>query len=490
MAITFRSIDELPDVLQEYLYSDAVTNSVQDVFATNGIEDRAIQDAVLTALWAVFYGTVSLERLPQRIGEVLGKSPEGAYPLVAELAARVLLPAREFLGPVEAYIRRWDEQAATKTYTSVGESFTLPAYSRDELISNIVAVRPPTITHPRAVANFEKLAEEIVYRGRSNFEETQYLSELVGSIDGSGVGMAAPVAESTLLTIKQILAGSSIAKTPSAQSVPRGAARKQAAVEDVTMAQEVAAHAKQLEAVGGSGDDSTFVDSLTAAVLEQFNTVSAAAIRSAVDARVRMVRDTAATMEFLMRSVAQGGVGVDAETAMRIIAIVEEQVSARERIRHTAVVSAPAAPAPRGVAARPVERPVALTPPPRPVTAEKPRVEDVRRVIAPTGPIQEIASMRLTDFRRSSQDPMERVKKILGAIDRIGEEAYDEKIQAIQAWRYSEPYQLFENMMVDALANRKPLSVLVQERVRDRQPVLEEKEVAAMLHMHRMMENW
>lgn len=496
MAITFRSIDELPDLLQEYLYSDAVTTITQEVFATYGIKDRAQQDAVLDALWAVFHGTLSLERLPQRIGEAVGKPADAVFPMTAELAVRMLLPAREYLGPVDAYVRRWDERAATKPYDSIASSFTLPAYSREELIERIVALRPATITHPRAVANFEKLAEEIVYRGRNNFEEVQYLGELVGSVDGTGVGMPADVASATILATKQLLAGSTTAKSPVAQTVPRATVRKQAATEEKAITDEVAQHAKNLGTERSSGEDENFVDTLTAEVLTKFSTLPAEAVRTAIDARVRMVRDTAATMDFLMRATEKGGVGVDADTAMQIVSIVEEQVSARERSQH-AVVTATAQPAsakltgtPRVVAAaQPQEvRPVA--PPPRPISAEKPRVEDVRRVIAPTGPIQEIASMRLVDFRRSSADPMARVTKILSAMDRIGEEAYEEKIQAIQAWHYNEPYQLYEDMMVDALVHRKPLSVLVQERVRDRQAVLEEKEVSAMLHMHRMMENW
>lgn len=503
MAITFRSIDELPEVLQEYLYSDVVTTITQEVFATYGIEDRARQDAVLDALWAVFHGTLTLERLPHRLGEGLGKAPDATYSMAAELAVRILLPARDYLGPVESYVRRWDETAATKEYGSVGQSFTLPAYTREELIEEIVALRPATITHPRAVANFEKLAEEMVYRGRTNFEEVVYLSDLVGSVDGSGVGMPAAVAESTLLQIKQLMAGSSTAKSAPPQTTQRPAAaqaRRQSVSEDKQMAKEVAAHAREMPTTPVSSADAAFVDQITASVLAKFPTLNAQTARAAIDARVRDVRDTAATMEFLMRSAEQGGAGVDADTAMQIITILEQQVSERSQAQRAAVTptvaTQPAQPqsqpraviAPRAPEPTPIAQPT--PPPPRPIVAEKPRVEDVRRIIAPTGPIQEIASMRLVDFRRSSQDSMERVTKILGAMERIGEEAYDEKIQAIQAWRYNEPYQLYEDMVVDALQNRKPLSVLIQERVRDRQPVLEVKEVSALLHMHRMMENW
>ncbi len=123
--------------------------------------------------------------------------------------------------------------------------------------------------------------------------------------------------------------------------------------------------------------------------------------------------------------------------------------------------------------------------------APEPTMTDVRPAgQALTGPVQEIEQLRLVDFRRSSPQPEIRMEKILSAIARIGEESYPDKIQAIYAWRRSEPYQLYEKMIVEALQERKSIGEFVKEQVKARKQVLDDDELFQIIAGNQVLESW
>lgn len=549
MAIIFSSTEEAPEILRQYLEGSWLAQVNRSIFAHHGLDTFEVQDAVLQAQLDVFLGVVSLEKFPHALSVSLQKSKEEIASLAAEIGTRVFQPAQEYVGPAQTYALRWDEKTAQAGYDLIGEPLALPSYTRDEMIRMLMDMRPKSVVHPKAVANYEKLVSEMVYRGRGNFDEQQYLTGLTQPMEQDGVQMKPDEAAALLLQMKQILAASNTAKAVGPVTDSREAA-KQSAKQQKEAEKDVAAATRSMRDMLGTtaapAPDSEFIAAIMARVRALGADLATDAMQKIIDARVKDIRDTRATMDMLMKASAVGGMGLDADRAMAVVMVVEEEIhnALQMKKKEVASTSAPmaasqsvaaeAAPAPALVddlyiktlgSARMKElgashadnlrtsgipiaaaataqssspaspaptAPLAPRPPVARMNVEtpKPKMEDVRKVSSVMGPVQEIENVRLVDFRRSAQSAEVRVEKIVSAINRIGEESYPDKIEAIFAWRRSEPYQMYEQLLVEALDNHKPLVVVIQEHVRDRKPTLDREEVAALINGGRTLEEW
>lgn len=96
------------------------------------------------------------------------------------------------------------------------------------------------------------------------------------------------------------------------------------------------------------------------------------------------------------------------------------------------------------------------TPPPNPApdTGITPRAVMQDVVPAPArllGPIEELASMTLADFRRLAKHPSDAVARILEKMRLLEEEDYRQRVLAVSAWHSSEPARLYFDMTRRAL---------------------------------------
>lgn len=117
----------------------------------------------------------------------------------------------------------------------------------------------------------------------------------------------------------------------------------------------------------------------------------------------------------------------------------------------------------------------------------KPKIEDVKFRPRLTGPIEEIRSMNLTDFRRLAPTPKEAIEKILAKMDILEEESFTRKIQAVQAWKESDVYRLYLELGDQSMEQKKPLAEVISERQKNNQPTLTEEEFGAVMELNRRL---
>ncbi len=90
-----------------------------------------------------------------------------------------------------------------------------------------------------------------------------------------------------------------------------------------------------------------------------------------------------------------------------------------------------------------------------PVTepAQQKKVADVVPGNKLMGPIEQLASMNLADFRRLSPQPEEAVRKIESLLETLEKSDYQERVRGILAWRKSPLQTVYVRMMTESLQN-------------------------------------
>jgi|GEM_PF-1910900 hypothetical protein len=97
------------------------------------------------------------------------------------------------------------------------------------------------------------------------------------------------------------------------------------------------------------------------------------------------------------------------------------------------------------------------------VEVRRPRVEDVKAPPRVLGPLEELKSLSLVDFRRLAATPTEALNKVKGKIDLIGEASLAKKLEAIKAWQNSIVYQLYLKLGRDSIEQGKTMATLQSE---------------------------
>jgi hypothetical protein len=101
-----------------------------------------------------------------------------------------------------------------------------------------------------------------------------------------------------------------------------------------------------------------------------------------------------------------------------------------------------------------------------------------------SGPVDELSSMSLMDFRRLSRDPQQAATKVKDTVDLLEEQGYDKKIAAIQAWRSSPLNQLYVGLTKDAVLKGLPMTeILAQHQALDKE-TLTETELKVLMELN------
>ncbi|MDO8505883.1 MAG: hypothetical protein Q7S48_04890 [bacterium] len=92
------------------------------------------------------------------------------------------------------------------------------------------------------------------------------------------------------------------------------------------------------------------------------------------------------------------------------------------------------------------------------------KVTDIRSAPKLVGPIEEIGSLRLEDFRRFPEpDAQARAQKIIEKIELLGKESLVRRSQGLEAWRSSPLNQLYGQILGTALSKRSSPQVILEE---------------------------
>lgn len=166
-------------------------------------------------------------------------------------------------------------------------------------------------------------------------------------------------------------------------------------------------------------------------------------------------------------------------TAPRIIPVIHEGSEA--------VPAVPAAPAAISVA-EPLK--METSPAAAAVTVEaaaaKPAVMDVSSVPKLVGPVEELRTLRIVDFRRLSKDPREACLKIRDKVDLLAERSFAEKDRGVKAWQESEINRLYLELLRTSL-DGKPVPDVIATRERNGEPTLSKLEFDAIMELNRKL---
>lgn len=252
-----------------------------------------------------------------------------------------------------------------------------------------------------------------------------------------------------------------------------------------------------------------------------------------VQSSLRGVRDQVQTKENFMDSMPNGGMGFDAEQSDKILKIILQVKGkfidqARENVSHQpfadlqaeaiallmgsevkpedavlqekpVLVFKPAEPVKIIPEVRPVKKVVPKTqavPPLKPVSvtrviarsdSSKPKIEDVKFKPKLVGPVEEIGSMTVIDFRRLGGTAEQSIQKIMEKIVVIEEESFTKKTQAIRAWKDSPVNRLYLELGDESIENKIPISAIVEARQKNDQEFLTEEEIDAIIQLNRKL---
>ena len=93
-----------------------------------------------------------------------------------------------------------------------------------------------------------------------------------------------------------------------------------------------------------------------------------------------------------------------------------------------------------------------------------------------TGPVEEIKSLKLDEFRRLGASPKEATERILQKIDLLGDESIIKRSEGIKAWHDSEVYRLYLAIGATSMAEKKPIEQVIREYKEAGKPYLAPEE--------------
>ncbi|MBN1585178.1 hypothetical protein JW899_02305 [Candidatus Uhrbacteria bacterium] len=142
-------------------------------------------------------------------------------------------------------------------------------------------------------------------------------------------------------------------------------------------------------------------------------------------------------------------------------------------------------PAPDGCG---VERPKPKPPVRQPAvtTGDRKVVSDIRFTPKLTGPVEELRSICLADFRRLSKDPKEAAVRIKDKIDLLSDQSFEVRSEGVKSWQESEVNRLYLEILRESLEG-KPVTLVIGDRERDSRPFLTKPEFDAVMELNRRL---
>ena len=203
------------------------------------------------------------------------------------------------------------------------------------------------------------------------------------------------------------------------------------------------------------------------------------------------IRNLVEARESLLRSRENGGSALPSDVAEAVINsikkylpnvskpyISQENKSKTEKVTNS--VSTP--PESRPSATDPA---VSKTVIPAPVQTRKPSMVDVHSTPVAIGPLDELRSMTIVDWRRLGGDGAAIQKRVKEKIELFKEDSYDMFAQGLRAWRESPLYQSYLGAACEALDKGITLQESVLQRKAKENSALSQSEFLAILRLNK-----
>ncbi len=173
-------------------------------------------------------------------------------------------------------------------------------------------------------------------------------------------------------------------------------------------------------------------------------------------------------------------------TAVAPVAVPAVPAAAKQAVVPTIPASAPPKPSSAPTPAVPAAKPAQVMPPAASGSDAKVVMADVKFVPKLTGPVDELRSLTVKDFRRLSRDPHEATLKIRDKIDLLEEQSFEVKTAGIKAWQDSEVNRLYLEMLRRSLEGRPILDIITEKEAKN-EPVLAKAEFDAVMELNRKL---
>jgi len=121
----------------------------------------------------------------------------------------------------------------------------------------------------------------------------------------------------------------------------------------------------------------------------------------------------------------------------------------------------------------------------RPEPERTKQITEVKKRPIIFGPVEELASFSLADFRRLALEPMARANKILKRIEALAEDSLTKKAKGIEAWRESEVHQLYLKLGAESISKGIKIEQLINEKVSNNEETLTLAEFDAVNELSR-----
>lgn len=102
-----------------------------------------------------------------------------------------------------------------------------------------------------------------------------------------------------------------------------------------------------------------------------------------------------------------------------------------------------------------------------------------------TGPLQELQTLDLINWRRLGRDAKERARKILEKINLLEHDSFTKKAQGISNWRQSPVYQMYLDLGAESMVSNKDVDTLIRERQGQGQDALSSEEFIAISDLNK-----
>jgi len=122
-----------------------------------------------------------------------------------------------------------------------------------------------------------------------------------------------------------------------------------------------------------------------------------------------------------------------------------------------------------------------------PEAGNKVKMADIKYVPKTMEPIEELGFMDLASFRRLEKEPEKITGKIREKIKLLEEESYGKKLEAVKAWRQSPVNKLYLAIGEAAIANNKPIDIIIEERRSSGEDSLSSEEFEAIMSLNKTL---
>lgn len=102
-----------------------------------------------------------------------------------------------------------------------------------------------------------------------------------------------------------------------------------------------------------------------------------------------------------------------------------------------------------------------------------------------TGPLQELQSLDLINWRRLGRDAQERTRKVLEKINLLEHDSFTKKAQGISNWRQSPVYQMYLSLGSESMTSGKDVATLLKGYQDQGQDVLSAEEFSAISDLNK-----